>query len=64
MLVRTRGGEEVIRGGAGLLACLRGELGMGPEEGGVKGVKDGLDIELIAGLPFRLSGGKGKTAIL
>jgi HK97 family phage prohead protease len=55
MVVRTKSGTCGIDSGGGLLDFLRGELGMRPGEGGVVGGKDGLNVELIAGVPFRLS---------
>jgi HK97 family phage prohead protease len=57
MIVRTKGGEYQVEGKAGLLVFLRGELGMRPTEGGVVGVKEGLNVELVAGVPFCLSAG-------
>jgi HK97 family phage prohead protease len=55
MVIRSRKGEAEVRSGAALLSFLRGELGMGPDEGGVKGERDGLAVELLAGVPFRLA---------
>jgi HK97 family phage prohead protease len=62
MLIRNKSGEYQVRGKAGLLRFLRGELGMRPAEGGVVGVKDGLDVELVAPVPFRLADDGGDTA--
>jgi HK97 family phage prohead protease len=61
MVVRTKNGTCGIDSGGGLLDFLRGELGMRPREGGIVGEKDGLNVELIAGVPFRLSAEEGET---
>jgi HK97 family phage prohead protease len=55
MIIRNKGGEYRVTSGAGLLSFLRGELGMRPTEGGVVGERDGLNVELIASVPFRLN---------
>jgi HK97 family phage prohead protease len=60
MLMRGKTGEYRIQSKAGLLAFLRGELGMGPTESGMIGVKDGLNVELIAPVPFRMNNEQGK----
>jgi HK97 family phage prohead protease len=41
-----------MRDSIALLDFLRGELGLRRHEGGVKGVKDGLNVELVASVPF------------
>jgi HK97 family phage prohead protease len=65
MVLRCKSGEVQIQDRNVLLDFLRGELGLRRGEGGVKGVKDGLDVELIAPAPFALSeqdyGGIGWT---
>jgi HK97 family phage prohead protease len=61
MIIRNTAGEYQVQGKAGLLAFLRGELGMRPGEGGVAGVRDGLDVELVAGVPFCLAAENGGT---
>jgi HK97 family phage prohead protease len=60
MVIRNKAGEYQVDGKAGLLAFLRGELGMRPAEGGVVGVKEGLNVELVAGVPFCLAADVGK----
>ncbi|MDR1147898.1 MAG: HK97 family phage prohead protease [Spirochaetaceae bacterium] len=50
--MRNKGGEFVMRDSSALLDFLRGELGLRRHEGGIKGVKDGLDVELVALVPF------------
>jgi HK97 family phage prohead protease len=64
MIVRTRSGEFGIQDKSVLLEFLRGELGLRRSEGGIKGVNDGLNVELIAPVPFILSvqEGEGQTA--
>jgi HK97 family phage prohead protease len=44
-----------------LLDFLRGELGMRRNEGGIVGVKEGLNVELLAGVPFCLSADNGEA---
>jgi HK97 family phage prohead protease len=60
MLIRNRIGEYRIGNSSVLLDFLRGELGMRPTEGGVVGVKEGLNVELVAGVPFCLEADTGK----
>jgi HK97 family phage prohead protease len=55
MIVRNKSGEYGIGNKSILLDFLRGELGMRRSEGGFKGVKDGLNVELIAPVPFCLA---------
>jgi HK97 family phage prohead protease len=55
MLIRNRSGEFAVQNKSVLLDFLRGELGMRRSEGGIKGVKDGLNVELIAPVPFCLA---------
>ncbi|GHV03926.1 hypothetical protein FACS189485_08200 [Spirochaetia bacterium] len=55
MIVRTKGGEFGIQDRRGLLEFLRGELGMRGGDSGIRTVKDGLDVELIAPVPFMLA---------
>jgi HK97 family phage prohead protease len=57
MVIRNKAGEYQIQNRSVLLDFLRGELGMRRNEGGVVGVKDGLNVELVAGVPFCLSDG-------
>ncbi|GHV25422.1 hypothetical protein AGMMS4952_03110 [Spirochaetia bacterium] len=52
MIVRTKQGDFGVSNKSALLDFLRGELGMRGTEGGVKTVKDGLDVELIAPVPL------------
>ncbi|GHU86667.1 hypothetical protein FACS189476_00250 [Spirochaetia bacterium] len=55
MILRTKDGEFQVQSRSGLLDFLRGELGLRRSEGGVKTVNDGLDVELIAPVPFCLA---------
>jgi HK97 family phage prohead protease len=57
MIVRKRAGDFAIHTGEGLFAFLRGELGMGDGEGGVRDVRGG--IELICSVPFCLAADTG-----
>jgi HK97 family phage prohead protease len=59
MVLRTKRGDFGIPNKPVLLDFLRGELGMQKTEGGVKSVKDGLDVELIASVPFCLATQEG-----
>ena len=52
VLVRTKRGEFGVVGVSMLVELLRGELGLVGAERGVVSVKDGLDVELIASVPF------------
>ncbi|GHV93511.1 hypothetical protein AGMMS50268_40140 [Spirochaetia bacterium] len=54
MIVRTKSGEFGIQDRRGLLEFLRGELGMRGTDSGIRTIKDGLDVELIAPVPFVL----------
>jgi HK97 family phage prohead protease len=60
MLMRNKVGEYRVQSKAGLLAFLRGELDMGPTEGGMIGAKDGLNVELIAPVSLCLSADDGE----
>ncbi|AEF86331.1 putative caudovirus prohead protease [Treponema primitia ZAS-2] len=53
VILRNKGGEIAVRDRAGLLAFLRGELGMGKDEGGIRNVESGLEV--IAAAPFVLA---------
>jgi HK97 family phage prohead protease len=61
MIVRNKTGEYQVQNKAGLLDFLRGEIGMRPAEGGVVGIKDRLNVELIAPVPFILSVQEGEA---
>ncbi|GHV74245.1 hypothetical protein AGMMS49940_15550 [Spirochaetia bacterium] len=61
MLIRCKSGEFQVQSRAVLMEFLRGELGMYGTEGGVKTVKDGLDMECIASVPFCLATEQGET---
>jgi HK97 family phage prohead protease len=56
MIVRNKSGDYAVDNGGVLLEFLRGEMGLIRGEGGIKGVADGLSVELIAPVPFCLSG--------
>jgi HK97 family phage prohead protease len=56
MMIRNRDGEFVMRDSVALLDFLRGELGLRRSESGIKGAADGLNVELIAPVPFCLNG--------
>jgi HK97 family phage prohead protease len=58
MIVRNRGGDFAVHTGEGLLAFLRGELGVGSEEYGVRSVTG--NVELICSVPFCLSAENGE----
>jgi HK97 family phage prohead protease len=55
MIARNKAGTFHLSSSAGLVDFLRGELGMRECGGGVVGVKDGLDVALVASVPFCLS---------
>ncbi|GHV11334.1 hypothetical protein FACS189491_02390 [Spirochaetia bacterium] len=59
MILRIKSGDIGIQNRAGLLEFLRGELGMRGNEGGSRSIKDGLDVELIASVPFALAADGG-----
>jgi HK97 family phage prohead protease len=58
MIVRNKAGDYAVHTGEGLLAFLRGELGMGDGKGGVRDVQD--SIELICSVPFCLASDTGE----
>jgi HK97 family phage prohead protease len=58
MILRTKNDEVAVRDRAGLLEFLRGELGMGKDEGGIRNVDSG--VEVIAGVPFCCSAKAGE----
>jgi HK97 family phage prohead protease len=55
MIIRNKSGDYAVDHGGVLLDFLRGELGLRGDEGGIKGVADGLNMELIASVPFSLT---------
>jgi HK97 family phage prohead protease len=63
VIVRNKAGDFAVHTGEGLLAFLRGELGVGDGEGGVRDVQGG--IEMICSVPFCLvadtGGGQDKA---
>jgi HK97 family phage prohead protease len=65
MVVRTKSGEFGIQNKTVLLDFLRGELGMRRSESGIRGIKDGLNVELITPVPFILLAqeGEAQTAV-
>jgi HK97 family phage prohead protease len=65
MIVRNKAGDYAVHTGEGLLAFLRGELGMEDGAGGVRDVQGG--IELICSVPFCLvsdTGGEQSNRVL
>jgi HK97 family phage prohead protease len=63
MIIRNKNGDHEIGGGDALLDFLRGELGLRRSEGGIKGVKDGLNVEMIMPVPFCLNGEPEKNGV-
>jgi HK97 family phage prohead protease len=61
MIVRTKQGDFGVSNRPALLDFLRGEMGLRREDGGLRTVADGLDVECIASVPFCLAVGKGET---
>jgi HK97 family phage prohead protease len=62
MILRTKDGEFGIQNKSVLLEFLRGELGMRGTDSGIRSVKDGLDVELIAPVPFVLATDAGENS--
>jgi HK97 family phage prohead protease len=53
--------EFQVQSRAGLFEFLRGEVGLRENEGGIRTVADGLDVECIAAVPFCLAADTEKT---
>jgi HK97 family phage prohead protease len=60
MLIRNKSGEFQVKSKSVLLEFLSGTSGVRNEEGGVRSVKE--DIELIASVPFCLTAGEGENS--